>query len=831
MTLDGNKAYNIFALTGDRNILNVIEHNFNTFLISLRYGTNKPLERKITTICDMIGECFADLILQILCVAAVVNICIGIYKDGWELGWIDGASIIIAILIIVVVTVGNNYVKEKQFQSLQAKSDQMNARTRRNGTEREVPSTELVVGDIIKIELGSTVPADCIVISSEGLALDEACLTGEPEAIQKEAVTMENYANNPNPFLLQTTLVAEGEGYAVVVAVGTNTFVGRTGLSMNIEKDLTPLQKKLETIAEQIGKLGLYCAILTFIAMSIRLLCKIFLAHSRQLDDGQNLMDVLDAFIIGLTVVVVAVPEGLPLAVTISLAFSVGAMYEQNNMVKKLHASETMGNANEICTDKTGTLTQNKMTVMEAYFQDEIVQGKANPALQHSPIVDLVGESVIYNCSATIQENKKTGQKEAIGNVTEVGIINYLLASNYNCEEMLRQKEQSIEILFHIPFNSKRKRQTTVIKHPSQEGKIRVYCKGAPEIVIEYCDAFLGASGDAEELTDEKKNEIINERVVKNFANKTYRTLLVSYCDYDEGEWESLKADNNEFKTLADKEVLESGLTLVGVFALVDPLRPGISESVDRCHKSGINVRMVTGDNIDTAIAISKQAHIITDADLADNEEGYVCMTGGRFRDMIGGEVILDEKNVPQVVIKNQRAFRNITEKLKVLARSLPDDKFMLVHGLIMEGATVAVTGDGTNDAPALNRADVGFAMGIAGTDVAKNAADIVLIDDNFCSIEVAIKYGRNIYDNVRKFLQFQLTVNVAALVIVFTGSVIFDDPPLTSVQMLWVNLIMDTFAALALATEPPNDALLDRKPASKTAKIVNAVMWRNILG
>ena len=271
---------------------------------------------------------------------------------------------------------------------------------------------------------------------------------------------------------------------------------------------------------------------------------------------------------------------------------------------------------------------------------------------------------------------------------------------------------------------------------------------------------------------------------------------------------------------------------MIGIFALVDPLKPGIPESVAQCHKSGINVRMVTGDNIDTAIAISKQACIVNEEDLRDNEEGYVCMTGEKFRDQIGGEVIMNEDGSAQAIIKNVRAFKNITSKLKVLARSLPDDKFMLVHGLIEHcGSTVAVTGDGTNDAPALNRADVGFAMGIAGTDVAKSAADIVLTDDNFCSIEVAIKYGRNIFDNVRKFLQFQLTVNVAALIIVFTGSVIFDDPPLTSVQMLWVNLIMDTFAALALATEPPNDRLMDRQPASKTQKIVNAVMWRNIFG
>jgi calcium-translocating P-type ATPase len=241
---------------------------------------------------------------------------------------------------------------------------------------------------------------------------------------------------------------------------------------------------------------------------------------------------------------------------------------------------------------------------------------------------------------------------------------------------------------------------------------------------------------------------------------------------------------------------------------------------------------MVTGDNIDTAIAISKEAHIITEADLADPEAAEnVCMTGDKFREAIAGEVKINDEGKVEAVIKNMKAFRSITSKLRVLARSLPDDKFMLVHGLKEERATVAVTGDGTNDAPALNRADVGFAMGIAGTDVAKSAADIVLTDDNFCSIEVAIKYGRNIFDNVRKFLQFQLTVNVAALIIVFTGSVIFDDPPLTSVQMLWVNLIMDTFAALALATEPPHDSLMDRHPSSKDERIVNSVMWRNIMG
>jgi Ca2+ transporting ATPase len=290
------------------------------------------------------------------------------------------------------------------------------------------------------------------------------------------------------------------------------------------------------------------------------------------------LIDVLDAFIIGLTVVVVAVPEGLPLAVTISLAFSVGAMAKEHNLVKKLHASETMGNAQEICTDKTGTLTQNRMTVMEAYLEDSIVASQRNPALKGSAIAELVGEGIVFNSTATI-EQKDDGSKETIGNVTECGLLNYLVDAGFDVEEKLKERRNDIDFLFSIPFSSKRKRATTVFKHPSQEGKVRVYCKGAPEIVIKYCDYLLGAGGESESLSEEKKNQIVGE-TVKGFATKTYRTLLISYCDYDEAEWEQLKGQANDFQSLTDKENVESGLTVIGIFALVDPLRPGIPQSV-----------------------------------------------------------------------------------------------------------------------------------------------------------------------------------------------------------------------------------------------------------
>ena len=424
--------------------------------------------------------------------------------------------------------------------------------------------------------------------------------------------------------------------------------------------------------------------------------------------------------------------------------------------MRSMKSSETMGNANEICTDKTGTLTMNQMQVMEVYFEDEIIQGSSHPTISNCASFELISESIIYNSKANI-ELKENGSKETTGNVTEVGLVKYLTQSKVNTERMIDQREKN-DIIFKIPFNSKRKRATTVIRHPSQAGKVRVFVKGAPEIIIEKCVSYLSQRGEPTEMSPEKRDKILYEDVVKKFARKCYRTLLLAYKDFSEAEWEQVKAENNNFTSLEDKEMSEQGLTLVGIVGLQDPLRSGITEAVQSCHAAGINVRMVTGDNIETATAIARRAAILSDADLADNEQNYVCMTGEQFRNAIDGRVVQKERTEEDKVgvectIGNVRKFREIERKLKVLARSQPDDKFMLVHGLIELGRVVAVTGDGTNDAPALHRSDVGFAMAITGTDVAKNAADIQLLDDNFCSILSAVKYGRSTFDNIRKFL------------------------------------------------------------------------------
>ena len=394
---------------------------------------------------------------------------------------------------------------------------------------------------------------------------------------------------------------------------------------------------------------------------------------------------------------------------------------------------------------------------------------------------------------------------------------------------IIREKEGNI--LQQIPFNSARKRACTVVRNPENKDKVLVFSKGAPEILINCCTKYFDTEANPTPIDEASKARILKEIVTESFAKKAYRTLLIAYNELSFEEYEELKTQNNNFASEKDREVLEKGLTIVGIYALLDPLRPEIKDSVLKCFKAGINIRMVTGDNIDTAKAIAIEAGLVSAEDV---DKPYVSMEGKEFRELCGGLKKLEDpsnRNLLREEIGNKKNFREIASKLKILARSTPEDKYMLVTGLKELNAVVAVTGDGTNDAPALKKADVGFAMGITGTEVAKEASDIILLTDNFASILTAVRWGRNIYTNVRKFLQFQLTINIVAIFIVFMGGVVVDDPPITAVQMLWVNIIMDSFAALALATEPPADNVLDQPPYSRTEIIVTPVMWRNIVG
>ena len=461
----------------------------------------------------------------------------------------------------------------------------------------------------------------------------------------------------------------------------------------------------------------------------------------------------------------------------------------------------------------------------------------------------------MWNSSARVERNDgtdKTITDDFIlrGNVTEQGLIKFFMKT-LGGEGCIGEKNSLTEenTLLVIQFSSSRKRASIVVRDPSKEGtdqEVRIYCKGAPDMLFDYTTSVISATGNIVDLsaTTQVPGNLLSggersaedsyrglfERTVKMFANQAYRTLLITYRDMSMADYEQLKADNNNFEKEADREVLENNLTAIGIFGLQDPLRTTIVSSIEKCKRAGISVIMCTGDNIDTAIAISKNAKIVTEEEIRGSK--YAAMTGKEFRTAVGGLKKVPNEDGEEIdVVANMKKFREIKQHLRVLARSSPEDKYLLVTGIQDSDGVVAVTGDGTNDAPALTKADVGFSMGITGTDVAKGASDIILLDDNFSSIVVALKYGRNVFDNVRKFIQFQLTVNVVAMFIVFLGSVILKDSPLTAVQMLWVNLIMDTLAALALATEPPTNEILLRQPYRKDANIVTQEMWRNVFG
>jgi calcium-translocating P-type ATPase len=573
------------------------------------YGKNARHQRKTRGVCDMICEVFQDFILKVLIVAAVVSTTLGCVQHGVAEGFQEGAGIMFAIVIIVVVTVGNDYAKEKKFQELMSQADVKPITVKRNGELSTIDSEELVVGDIVEIGYGQAVPADVLVITSAECFTSEAALTGEPDDLPKEPVDETNPKGDP--FMLQGSEVQKGKATGVVLAVGDNTNQGRAGLSMNIEAEETPLQMKLNSIAEGIGKVGLTVAILTLLAIIVTTLIKT--AKDPDSDFGIDFWkDIANGFVIAITVIVVAIPEGLPLAVTISLAFSVAQMQKENNLVRKLQSSETMGNANEICTDKTGTLTQNRMTVASAYLETQVREGTDPDMFSRLVSSEDIADATIMNTTAYYEFKKdadgnQTTEEVGSGNVTELGLLNYLRDSGVAVKDTIatRTEMSTAGVEMQIPLNSERKRSTIVL--PKGDG-FRIYCKGAPEVVIEYCTEMVYAGGDRRELTDDAKQALLEAQ--KAYANRALRTLLVTYRDVSVDEWEQIKGDEN-------KEALaESNLVVVAMFGLKDPLRPGIKEAVETCNKAGINVRMVTGDNKDTARAISIEAGILTQADL-----------------------------------------------------------------------------------------------------------------------------------------------------------------------------------------------------------------------
>ncbi|KAI8898209.1 hypothetical protein BC833DRAFT_590681 [Globomyces pollinis-pini] len=768
-----------------------------------QYGSNILPDQKQKSFMEFVWEALHDKTLIVLMVAAATEVGIGIYKvikenDGLAL--IDGGAILIAVIIVVMIGAVSDFKKQGQFKALSDFGKSLNTlKVNRNNEIVKVLSTELLVGDVVHITTGVVLPADGYLIEGFNISCDESSMTGEPMAIEK--------SHSKDPFLLSGTNVVNGVGTMLVINTGTNSMSGKTLLALDVEEEDTPLQEKLGRLADDIAKAAFYLAI----TMVIVLTACYFLVKQPLPSSVQISTDLLGVFILAVTVVVVAVPEGLPLAVTLSLAHATMQMLKDNNLVRHLAACETMGNATTICSDKTGTLTLNKMTVVDGILMERNMKEMEEADSSLEKLIKFICLS--FNVNSTAGEVKgEDGTVVLEGSKTEIAILNYTqtLKSSY-AEDRVNTKVVNVE-----PFSSARKRMSCIVELPidkeldatlgletanGHDSRQFVFVKGASEIVLKCCSQYLSKSGKILPMTDDVRTYYTG--VIDKFAGRALRTISGAFKATPLGQ-----NDVDENGKIND----EADLILIGIVGIEDPLRDEVPLAVARCQKAGVVVRMVTGDSAPTARSIATGCGILS----ADG----IVMEGPDFRKL--SEAELDR----------------ILPKLQVLARSSPLDKQILVNNLKRLGETVAVTGDGTNDAPALAAADVGFSMGIAGTEVAKQASDIILMDDNFASLVKAVVWGRCVYDAIRKFLQFQLTVNVSAVVITVVTAVHTTvtgdkraESALTTIQLLWVNLIMDTLAALALATDLPTDALLDRKPSKRTDDLVNIEMKRQIIG
>ncbi|XP_064959075.1 calcium-transporting ATPase 5, plasma membrane-type isoform X3 [Musa acuminata AAA Group] len=727
------------------------------------FGANTYPRKKGRSFWVFLWESWQDLTLVILMIAAVLSLVLGIKTEGIKEGWYDGGSIAFAVILVVIVTAVSDYRQSLQFQNLNEEKQNIHMEVIRSGRRIKVSIFDIVVGDVVPLKIGDQVPADGILINGHSLAIDESSMTGESKIVHKDQKA---------PFFMSGCKVADGYGNMLVTAVGINTEWGL--LMSSISEDTgeeTPLQVRLNGVATFIGIAGLTVAA----AVLLVLLARYFTGHTKnpngsvQFAKGQTnvkaaVNGAIKIFTVAVTIVVVAVPEGLPLAVTLTLAYSMRKMMADKALVRRLSACETMGSATTICSDKTGTLTLNQMTVVEAYIGGRKINHLENVEL--SPITaSLLIEGIAHNTSGSVFEPEDGGVIEVTGSPTEKAILLWGLKLG-----MKFDNERSKTSILHVfPFNSEKKRGGVAVYQAGSE--VHVHWKGAAEIVLASCTSWLDTDGSKKPMTSEADTF---KKYIDNMAEVSLRCVAFAYRSFE----------------------LEK-----------DPCRPGVKEAVDLCTHAGVKVRMVTGDNLQTAKAIALECGILTDA----NASEPALIEGRTFR------------------MKTDAERNAIVEQITVMGRSSPSDKLLLVQALKRRDHVVAVTGDGTNDAPALHEADIGLSMGIQGTEVAKESSDIIILDDNFTSVVKVVRWGRSVYANIQKFIQFQLTVNVAALIINVVAAVSSGDVPLNAVQLLWVNLIMDTLGALALATEPPTDHLMDRPPVGRREPLITNIMWRNL--
>ena len=742
-----------------------------------RFGENTLTPPPRTPLWKLFLEKFKDPIIRILLVAAVLSLIISIMHNEYA----ETIGIFAAIFLATGVGFWFEMDANKKFDLLNQINDDLLIKTLRNGNIHEIPKKDIVVGDIIVLETGEEIPADGELLEAVSLQVNESTLTGEP-VIDKTTnqAEFDAEATYPSNKIMRGTTIVNGHCIYKVEKVGDATEFGKVARkSTEINNDKTPLSKQLEKLAHFISIVGFIVAGITFFGLILRDIISglLTLDNLFTLEIAGN---ILGYFMLAVTLIVVAVPEGLPMSVTLSLALSMRKMLKTNNLVRKMHACETMGATTVICTDKTGTLTQNQMQVHQTNFY-----GLSGQVLVDNEISTLVKEGISINSTAYLDYTEQ-GKIKALGNPTEAALLLWLHQQGNNYMDY----RENTEVLEQLTFSTERKYMATIVRSVLDQ-KVILYIKGAPEIILSKCHQVLTEKG----LIPVSEYQTTIEKQLLDYQNQAMRTLGFAY--------KVLEKDNNE----PIESLTNSGLIFLGIAAISDPVRPDVPEAVQKCLNAGIDVKIVTGDTPATAREIGRQIGIWKESDTDEQ-----IITGVDF------EKLPDE-------IAAQRVL-----KLKIMCRARPTDKQRLVELLKKAGAVVAVTGDGTNDAPALNHADVGLSMG-SGTSVAKEASDITLLDDSFNSIATAVMWGRSLYHNIQRFILFQLTINLSALLIVLIGSMLGHELPLTVTQMLWVNMIIDTFAAAALASLPPNPKVMDEKPRKATDFIISPKMKNYILG
>ena len=902
-------------LGGTKGILEKLKTSENKGIIpsferEKNYGSNKIFEEPPASFIKFLKESLSELMIVILLSAAIIQIILGLtISEQKKTGWLDGASVLFAVFVVVLVESFTNWEKEKKFYELNnLKNIATFYKTLRNKKIENTKSEDLQVGDIIFISMGDTIPADLLVIESNNLKIDENSLTGESHPVLKESfencLKNQNAIKNISPIILSGSDCVEGRGKALVVGVGEHSTKGKIQRMVDSSKEekCTPLEEKLDIFAKKIGIFAISAGICTFLCLSLRLIFIFFSDYKYYKEKlhhnpTMNLVHpktylfpkILENFMITTVIITIALPEGLPMAVALTLAFSLKKLMDKNNLVRKMHSCETMGGANYILTDKTGTLTTNDLSVVKILnlSQNDIniininseeennknkiyiegfnndIKGNSEKFFKNKIYWNLLRNAISLNVDSHINYNENNEEIAESKNKTDNALIKFLYKINSPLSEIYNKFnfDNDKKNIKQIPFDSNKKRMSTYIKNNTTK-KYYLYTKGGSENIKNFCSYYINSStGQKEKLSEEMIQKLENN--LEKCNNDMLRTIYICYKEISEEEYNNVNTEQN----------LDTfNLILLAVFCIRDTIREGVKEAVLKCQQASINVIMVTGDNIQTAHSIAKECNIIpknsnflqNSKKFSDENNSLLLsnppeeINGDVFYELIGGIYCSScGKNNSQCVcpktyaeadmlnnlndnnnnitllrndkIKNIENFKKIIKNLKIMARSKPIHKYALVLGLKELNYIVAVTGDGTNDAPALSKSDVGFAM-MNGTDIAKNSSDIILLDNNFSSIITAIKYGRNIIENLRKFIQFQLVINLTVCSFIVICSCIGSETPIRSIQMLWIDLIMDSLATLTLATEPPYDELLNKKPTRYNESIITPEMIKHVI-